>query len=113
LHKLWFVLYKERNLLLTARDKHRRNLNPIPATEEKRYFDVKGSMAAIKFVLHERKTIDREMNPWTQEMKDEKNEETKRNKAASTFLPPKVVRKSRAPIKVTESAAETVSKTAA
>lgn len=57
LHKLWFVLYKERNLLLSERQKIRKNQRPILAAEENRYTKVKRSMAAIKFVLSERQKI--------------------------------------------------------
>jgi len=58
LHKLWFVLYKERNLLLTAKQKLRRNQRPVTGAEEFRYIKVKRSMAGIKHVLKERKKID-------------------------------------------------------
>lgn len=58
LHKLWFVLYKERNLLLTAKQKLRRNQRPMTGSEEFRYIKVKRSMAGIKHVLKERKKID-------------------------------------------------------
>ena len=54
LHKLWFVLYKERNLLLSERERTRRNQRPIATKEENRYIKVKRSMGAIKFVLRER-----------------------------------------------------------
>ena len=57
LHKLWFVLYKERNVLLTLRDRFRRTFSPIPDNDDSRYLKVKRSMAAIKYVLHERKQI--------------------------------------------------------
>lgn len=57
LHALWWVLYKERNLLLTARHAHRQRLVPLPILEENRYIRVKRSMAAIKVVLNERKRI--------------------------------------------------------
>eukprot|EP01041_Mallomonas_annulata_P005332 gene5332-10661_t len=57
LHKLWYVLYKERNLLLTAKEKARRSLRPISAAEEARYMKVKRSMGAMKLVLAERKRI--------------------------------------------------------
>jgi large subunit ribosomal protein L47 len=57
LHKLWFVLYKERNLLLTIKQTVRRNQRPISATDESRYIKVKRSMAAIKHVLGERQKI--------------------------------------------------------
>lgn len=57
IHKLWFVLYKECNLLLTEREKNRRNQRPVLAVEEHRYIKVKRSMAAIKQVLAERQRI--------------------------------------------------------
>lgn len=57
LHKLWYVLYKERNLLLSERERARRNSRPIPPKEEFRYIKVKKSMGAIKFVLSERSKI--------------------------------------------------------
>ena len=57
LHKLWFVLYKERNLLLSERERLRRNQRPVSAKEEERYTKVKRSMGAIKFVLKERSKI--------------------------------------------------------
>jgi hypothetical protein len=59
LHKLWFVLYKERNLLLTARLTAKRFVKPVSANEENRYIKVKKSMGAIKKVLDERKKIDK------------------------------------------------------
>ena len=57
LHKLWYVLYKERNLLLSERERARRNSRPIQPKEETRYLKVKRSMGAIKFVLSERSKI--------------------------------------------------------
>jgi large subunit ribosomal protein L47 len=57
IHKLWFVLYKERNLLLSERERTRRNNRPVLAKEEDRYTKVKRSMGAIKFVLKERSKI--------------------------------------------------------
>jgi len=57
LHKLWYVLYKERNLLLSQRDKSRRALQPILKPDENRYMKVKKSMAGIKVVMGERKKI--------------------------------------------------------
>ena len=57
LHKLWFVLYKECNLLLSEREKARRNVRPVLAVDEQRYTKVKRSMAAIKQVLGERQRI--------------------------------------------------------
>jgi len=59
LHKLWFVLYKERNLLLSEREKTRRMLRPLAKPDENRYMKVKKSMAGIKVVLNERKRIER------------------------------------------------------
>jgi large subunit ribosomal protein L47 len=58
LHKLWYVLYKERNVLLTSRLKIKRNQNITTTQDENRYIKVKRSMAAIKLVLDERKKID-------------------------------------------------------
>lgn len=62
LHKLWYVLYKERNLLLTIREKNRRLSSPMTRPDENRYIRVKRSMGAIKFVLNERKKIDALIN---------------------------------------------------
>jgi len=57
LHKLWFVLYKERNLLLTEKEKARRGERPVATPIEGRYIKTKRSMAAIKHCLSERKVI--------------------------------------------------------
>ena len=57
IHKLWFILYKENNLLLSEREKARRNVRPVLAVDEHRYIKVKRSMAAIKQVLGERQRI--------------------------------------------------------
>ena len=62
LHRLWFILYKERNLILTEKTKMRKNMTPITATDEQRYFKVKRSMAAIKHVLSERQKINNILN---------------------------------------------------
>jgi large subunit ribosomal protein L47 len=53
LHKLWFVLYKERNMLLTEQQLSRRKgiMFPQPGRMRK----VRKSMGAIKHVLGERK----------------------------------------------------------
>jgi hypothetical protein len=40
----------------------RKALNPVSAEDEKRYIQVKRSMASIKRVLHERKQIDKLLN---------------------------------------------------
>jgi hypothetical protein len=61
LHGLWFVLYKERNLLLSEREKIKRMNRPMPPIEETRYIKVKRSMGAIKFVLNERSKIKRKL----------------------------------------------------
>lgn len=58
LHKLWYVLYKERNLILSEKEKIRRSLRPVTRMEENRYEKVKRSMAAIKTTLAERKRIE-------------------------------------------------------
>lgn len=57
LHKLWYVLYKERNLILSEREKIRKQQRPTTGSEEYRYIKVKKSMAAIKLVLGERTKI--------------------------------------------------------
>ena len=57
LHKLWYVLYKERNLLLSEREKSRRGQRPVSRLDENRYIKVKRSMAGIKHVLKERSKI--------------------------------------------------------
>lgn len=56
---MWYVLYKERNLLLTTKQKLRRTQRPVLAGDEFRYVKVKRSMAGIKHVLDERKKIDK------------------------------------------------------
>ena len=58
LHKLWYVLYKERNLILSEKEKIRRSLRPVTRMEENRYVKVKKSMAAVKTTLAERKRIE-------------------------------------------------------
>lgn len=52
------MLYKERNLLLSEREKQRRARRPVTSVDENRYINIKRSMGAIKFVLGERKKID-------------------------------------------------------
>eukprot|EP00743_Colponemidia_sp_Colp-15_P004944 GILK01005329.1.p1 GENE.GILK01005329.1~~GILK01005329.1.p1 ORF type:complete len:181 (-),score=15.26 GILK01005329.1:52-594(-) len=58
LHKLWYVLLKERNMLLSeklaAKSEHRKMVNP------ERLRKVRKSMARIKFVTHERVRLERE-----------------------------------------------------
>jgi len=53
LHKLWHVLYKERNMLYTEHHLSRRNSILMPQPE--RMQKVKKSMGAVKHVLGERK----------------------------------------------------------
>lgn len=53
LHKLWLVLYKEKNMLLTESNICRQNGVYFPQKERQQ--KVKKSMAAIKVVLGERK----------------------------------------------------------
>ncbi|XP_031575536.1 39S ribosomal protein L47, mitochondrial-like [Actinia tenebrosa] len=52
LHKLWYVLLKERNMLNTL--KHEANRQGVPMPSPERYHKVKKSMAVIKLVLGER-----------------------------------------------------------
>ena len=58
LHKLWYVLYKERNVLLTEQARARRNTMRIKHPQRKAA--VKLSMARIKQVLAERRQAYRE-----------------------------------------------------
>ena len=53
LHKLWFVLYKERNVLKTEHARARRNLMRIRCPDRKKA--VRKSMGRIKLVLSERR----------------------------------------------------------
>eukprot|EP00980_Cylindrotheca_fusiformis_P000306 scaffold73_cov118-Cylindrotheca_fusiformis.AAC.2 len=55
LHKLWYVLYKERNMLLTEQQLSRTRQIIFPQPE--RFEKVKKSMGAIKQVLGERKRV--------------------------------------------------------
>jgi hypothetical protein len=57
LHRLWFILYKERNLILTEKQKRQKAGTPTTPKEELRYSKVKQSMASIKHVLGERTKI--------------------------------------------------------
>ncbi len=59
LQKLWYVLYKERNMLLSEREKRRRAMKASSLFDERRYTGVKRSMAAIKFVLAERREVEK------------------------------------------------------
>jgi len=53
LHKLWIVLYKEKNMLTTEAELCRRNAEYFPQPERRQ--KVKKSMGAIKIVIGERK----------------------------------------------------------
>ncbi len=53
LHKLWYILYKERNMLLTEQQLSRRRQLTFPQPD--RFRKVQKSMGAIKQVLGERK----------------------------------------------------------
>jgi large subunit ribosomal protein L47 len=53
LHKLWYILYKERNMLLTEQQLSRRRQLTFPQPE--RFYKVQKSMGAIRQVLGERK----------------------------------------------------------
>jgi large subunit ribosomal protein L47 len=55
LHKLWYVLYKERNMLLTEQQLSRRRQLIFPQPD--RMKKVQKSMGAIKQVLGERKRV--------------------------------------------------------
>ncbi|CAM9506117.1 unnamed protein product [Ectocarpus fasciculatus] len=57
LHKLWFVLYKEKNMLMSQVVLSRRSKVPIPAGDRRQ--KVKRSMKAIKVVVGERQRVKR------------------------------------------------------
>eukprot|EP01130_Rhizamoeba_saxonica_P001144 TRINITY_DN11022_c0_g1_i1.p1 TRINITY_DN11022_c0_g1~~TRINITY_DN11022_c0_g1_i1.p1 ORF type:complete len:170 (-),score=24.18 TRINITY_DN11022_c0_g1_i1:41-550(-) len=57
LHKLWFVLLKEKNMLLTQREKRRQTKDHDDFKSPIRLRKVRKSMARIKFVVHERKIV--------------------------------------------------------
>lgn len=57
LHKLWFVLIKEKNMLLTERELHRVSHGQYRFSKPVRLKKVKKSLARIKFVLAERKRV--------------------------------------------------------
>ncbi|KAK9501177.1 hypothetical protein O3M35_002258 [Rhynocoris fuscipes] len=52
LHKLWFVLLKERNMLLTMEHEYKENVEPLPSPE--RIDKVKESMINLEEVVRER-----------------------------------------------------------
>lgn len=104
LHKLWYVLLKQRNMLLTLRHEAKRQGVPMPSPT--RLHKVQKSMAAIKAVIGERektlKTLEKETWPFDhavnqQEMvatgdakSDEIDEQTKPgffNKLRQAILP--------------------------
>ena len=51
------MLYKERNLLLTDKERARRLQRPPAVKEQVRYNYVKRAMAGIKMVIDERKRV--------------------------------------------------------
>nr|XP_058958820.1 large ribosomal subunit protein uL29m-like [Pocillopora verrucosa] len=66
LHKLWYVLLKERNMLMTLKHEAKRQSFPMPSPT--RTHKVQKSMAAIKQVLSERekavKSLENEVWPF-------------------------------------------------
>jgi hypothetical protein len=74
LHKLWYVLYKERNLLLTQKHKLRRTQRPVILSEEHRYSKVKKSMGGIKHVMKERKKIDAIIESMENDLESKEND---------------------------------------
>ena len=72
LHKLYYVLYKERNLLLTDKEKARKLQRPYTAMEERRYNFVKRGMAGIKVVVGERKRLNPQIEQENASASDDK-----------------------------------------
>ncbi|NXX84844.1 RM47 protein, partial [Urocolius indicus] len=54
LHKLWYILLKEKNMLLTLQQESKRQLRPMPSPE--RLEKVEKSMKNIDLVVKERET---------------------------------------------------------
>ena len=52
LHKLWYVLLKERNMLLTMQEAYHRATDPLPS--EERIWKVNDSMSNLEQVVRER-----------------------------------------------------------
>ena len=57
MHKLYYVLYKERNLLLTDKARGRLYQRAPTPKDQMRYTYVKRAMGGIKLVIKERKTL--------------------------------------------------------
>jgi large subunit ribosomal protein L47 len=55
LHTLWYVLLREKNLLATEREEHRRMTGRTSFTPDFRATQVRKSMARIKYVVNERR----------------------------------------------------------
>lgn len=88
LHKLWYVLYKERNMLLTETNLARRHGYEMVQPERKR--KVQKSMGAIKHVLGERKRKKigeyREYLREVEGLKQEMAKKTNHNNMTNTVL---------------------------
>ena len=86
LHKLWFILLKERNMLETERQLARSTRRPELWREPYRMRKVKKSMARIKHVLGERKRVVEEAKKRVEHLKRVKSMEEARGINTSTTL---------------------------
>ncbi|EDO49834.1 predicted protein [Nematostella vectensis] len=79
LHKLWYVLLKERNMLDTLMHEAKRQGVPMPSPE--RYHKVKKSMAMVKLVLGERERAIQELSQqqWPFDVQDPALESTSKD----------------------------------
>lgn len=79
LHKLWLVLYKEKNMLLT--EKYLSETNNVKFPQPHRWTKVKRSMKAIRVVLGERKrerAAERALEEMTMDDSDSEEDEEQR-----------------------------------
>ena len=89
LHKLWYILLKERNMLLTMRQECRRLGRPMPGPT--RYHKVKLSMSNVQIVINERQKaiFELEKERWykfDEQLEAEKEAPYQRNNRQSDYV---------------------------